>query len=64
MKLSPQTVALWARVLQAVAGARLLLKAPSLQDASVQARFLERFAAHGHREPIGSICAARAGSPR
>ena len=47
MKLSPQTVALWARVLQAVAGAKLLLKAPSLQDGSVQARFRERFAAHG-----------------
>jgi protein O-GlcNAc transferase len=47
MKLSPPTVALWAQVLQAVPGSTLWLKAPSLQDASVQARFRERFAAHG-----------------
>ena len=47
MKLSPQTVALWARVLQAVPGSRLLLKAPSLRDASVQTRFAALFAAQG-----------------
>jgi protein O-GlcNAc transferase len=47
IKLSPRTIALWAAVLHAVPAARLLLKAPSLQDASVQARFVERFAAQG-----------------
>jgi len=47
MKLSPRTIALWAEVLHAVPGSKLLLKAPSLQDAGVQARFGERFAAHG-----------------
>ncbi len=47
MKLTPRTVALWACVLQAVPGSTLLLKAPSLQDASVQAGFFERFAEHG-----------------
>ncbi|HRF73420.1 MAG TPA: glycosyltransferase, partial [Accumulibacter sp.] len=49
MKLSPRTIAVWAQVLHAVAGSRLLLKAPSLQDAGVRARFVERFAAHGIR---------------
>ncbi len=47
MKLSPRTIALWAQVLHAVPGSRLQLKAPSLQDTGVQARFVERFAAHG-----------------
>lgn len=47
MKLSPLTVELWARVLQAAPLARLLLKAPSLRDAEVRARFLALFAAHG-----------------
>lgn len=47
MKLSPTTVALWARVLQAVPGSRLLLKAPSLRDAAVQARFAALFGALG-----------------
>jgi len=47
MKLTPRTIALWARVLQAVPGSRLLLKAPSLQDGDVQAGFIKRFAAHG-----------------
>jgi predicted O-linked N-acetylglucosamine transferase (SPINDLY family) len=47
MKLSPTTVALWARVLQALPQALLLLKAPSLRDAEVQARFSALFAAHG-----------------
>lgn len=45
MKLSPQTVALWARILQAVPEALLLLKAPALRDAAVQARFADLFAA-------------------
>jgi predicted O-linked N-acetylglucosamine transferase (SPINDLY family) len=47
MKLSPRTIALWARVLQAVPGSRLLLKAPSLSDEAVQARFADLFAAQG-----------------
>lgn len=47
MKLSPQTIALWSRILQAVPDSRLLLKAPSLRDAAVQARFADLFAAQG-----------------
>lgn len=47
MKLTPQTIALWARVLLAVPDALLLLKAPSLRDAAVQARFTGLFAEHG-----------------
>jgi protein O-GlcNAc transferase len=47
MKLSPRTIALWARVLQAVPGSRLLLKAPSLRDAAVRERFAALFAGHG-----------------
>jgi hypothetical protein len=47
MKLSPRTIALWARVVRAVPGAMLLLKAPSLRDAAVQARYTELFAAQG-----------------
>ena len=46
MKLSPRTVALWASVLRGVPGSMLLLKAPSLRDQAVQARFIELF--HGH----------------
>ncbi|WP_299162687.1 hypothetical protein [Accumulibacter sp.] len=47
MKLSPRTIAVWAQVLQAVPGSKLLLKAPSLQDAGVRTSFVERFAEHG-----------------
>jgi predicted O-linked N-acetylglucosamine transferase (SPINDLY family) len=47
MKLSPRTIALWARVLKAVPNSQLLLKAPSLRDAAVQARFTDLFAAQG-----------------
>ena len=47
MKLSPPTIALWARVLLALPGSLLLLKAPSLRDPAVQARFADLFAAHG-----------------
>lgn len=47
MKLSPKTVQLWARVLKAVPDSQLLLKAPSLRDASVRARFSARFAEQG-----------------
>ena len=45
MKLSPGTVALWAKVLLAVPDARLLVKAPSTKDAAVQARFAVLFTA-------------------
>ncbi|MHB1216264.1 MAG: O-linked N-acetylglucosamine transferase, SPINDLY family protein [Thiobacillus sp.] len=47
MKLSPKTIALWSRIMQAVPDSRLLLKAPSLRDAAVQARFADLFAAQG-----------------
>ncbi|MES2354011.1 MAG: hypothetical protein V4568_06305 [Pseudomonadota bacterium] len=47
MKLSPKTIALWARVLQAVPDALLLLKAPSLGDEAVRTRFTDLFAASG-----------------
>ncbi|MFM7549037.1 MAG: hypothetical protein ACKO8I_09210, partial [Cyanobacteriota bacterium] len=47
MKLSPRTIALWAALLRELPDARLLLKAPSLADASVIARFRGLFAAEG-----------------
>ena len=46
-KLTPHTLQLWARVLQAVPGSRLLLKAPSLKDASAIAAFAERLTVLG-----------------
>lgn len=47
MKLSPKTIALWSRVLRALPESQLLLKAPSLRDAAVQARYVALFAEHG-----------------
>lgn len=47
MKLSPKTIALWAKVLHAVPGAQLLVKAPSLRDPEVQERFAALFAEQG-----------------
>lgn len=47
MKLSPRTLALWAQVLHAVPGSRLLLKAPAMSDAGVQARFTALLAEQG-----------------
>ena len=47
MKLSPRTIALWARVLKRVPDALLLLKAPSLRDPAVHARFAALFAVQG-----------------
>lgn len=47
MKLSPRTLRLWARVLKAVPGSQLLLKAPSLRDEAVQARFAGLLEAEG-----------------
>lgn len=46
-KLSDQTVALWARVLQAQPRARLLVKAVTLADAEVSASLLAAFERHG-----------------
>jgi predicted O-linked N-acetylglucosamine transferase (SPINDLY family) len=47
VKLNDAVVALWARVLGAVHGSRLLLKTRQLDDPAVQQATLERFAAHG-----------------
>jgi predicted O-linked N-acetylglucosamine transferase (SPINDLY family) len=47
MKLSPTTIALWSRVLRAVPESQLLLKAPSLRDPAVQARYVDLFAEQG-----------------
>ena len=59
-KLTPHTLALWARVLQAVPGSRLLLKAPSFGDEGAVAFFRERLVALGvaadrieFRGPVG-----------
>lgn len=47
LKLSPRTIRLWAAVLGDLPEARLLLKAPSLGDASVVERFQGLFTAEG-----------------
>lgn len=47
MKLSPSTIALWSALLHDLPEAQLLLKAPSLADASVIERFTGLFAAEG-----------------
>ena len=59
-KLTPRTLALWARVLQAVPDSRLLLKAPSFGDAGAVAFFRERLVTLGvdadrieFRGPVG-----------
>ncbi|MBF0183627.1 MAG: tetratricopeptide repeat protein [Magnetococcales bacterium] len=49
-KLSPSCVALWAKLLHAVAESRLLLKASSLGDAGTCQQVRQRFAEHGIRE--------------
>ena len=46
-KLTPHSVGLWARILQAVPGSRLMLKAPSFGDALAQQRYREMFARLG-----------------
>jgi predicted O-linked N-acetylglucosamine transferase (SPINDLY family) len=46
-KLTPPTVALWAQLLGAVAGSRLLLKASGLADAETAARLRQEFAGQG-----------------
>ena len=59
-KLTPRTLALWARVLAAVPESRLVLKAPSFSDESAKRFFAERLAALGvdaarieFRGPVG-----------
>lgn len=59
-KLTPRTIRLWADVLHAVAGTRLLLRAPSFKDAGAVSRFRRLFADHGigadrlvFRGPVG-----------
>jgi predicted O-linked N-acetylglucosamine transferase (SPINDLY family) len=59
-KLTPRTLSLWARVLQAVPGSRLLLKAPSFSDPGAIRIFGERLQALGvdlarveFRGPVG-----------
>jgi protein O-GlcNAc transferase len=46
-KMNDAVVALWARVLKAVDGSRLFLKATQLDEAAVQQSVLDRFAAQG-----------------
>ena len=59
-KLTPRTIGLWANVLRAIPGARLLLRAPSFKDAGPVTRFRRLFADHGigadrllFRGPVG-----------
>ncbi|KVM97809.1 tetratricopeptide repeat protein [Burkholderia diffusa] len=46
-KITDRVVAVWSRVLQAVAGAKLFVKAPNLDDPREQQALAGRFAAHG-----------------
>ena len=46
-KMNDDVVTLWSRVLVAVPGSRLFLKAKQLMEASVRQRVIERFAEHG-----------------
>lgn len=46
-KINAVVLRLWSRVLAAVPGARLLMKAEGLSDAAVRQRLLEAFSAHG-----------------
>ncbi|CAB3697600.1 O-linked N-acetylglucosamine transferase, SPINDLY family protein [Trinickia soli] len=47
VKVNDRVVAVWARILHAVPGARLFLKAQQLADEAQRAATLQRFAAHG-----------------
>lgn len=47
VKVNDRVVAVWSRILQAVPGARLFLKAQQLADEVQRAATVERFAAHG-----------------
>jgi len=46
-KVSGETRTLWARILAALPGSRMLVKAPGLRNPSAQRALLEAFAAHG-----------------
>jgi len=46
-KVTPEVVRLWAAVLRAVPGSRLICKAQRLEDASIRRRYAELFAAQG-----------------
>jgi len=46
-KVSPETMSLWARVLAAVPGSRLLIKANTLNDTVIRQRYMDRLAAAG-----------------
>jgi predicted O-linked N-acetylglucosamine transferase (SPINDLY family) len=46
-KITPDAVAVWARILHAAPGTRLLMQYRGLGDPAVQRRFLDLFAAHG-----------------
>jgi predicted O-linked N-acetylglucosamine transferase (SPINDLY family) len=46
-KITPDVVAVWARILRAAPGTRLVMKYRGLGDRSVHERFLDLFAAHG-----------------
>jgi predicted O-linked N-acetylglucosamine transferase (SPINDLY family) len=59
-KLTPHTIRLWSRVLKAVPGSKLLLKAPSFGDAGAQRRYANLFFEQGidrerieFRGPVG-----------
>ena len=59
-KLCDETLALWARVLEAAPGSRLILKAGPLADAATRQHLAERFAALGVEQDRLDL---RAGSP-
>jgi len=46
-KMNDEVIALWARVLHAIEGSRLLLKAKQLDEQSARSQVLARFASHG-----------------
>ena len=46
-KVTPQVVALWAKVMHAVPGSRFILKAKSLSDAATRLRYRALFESHG-----------------
>ena len=46
-KVTPRVVEVWARILDAVPGSRLLIKSAPLADEETRERYLEMFAGHG-----------------
>jgi predicted O-linked N-acetylglucosamine transferase (SPINDLY family) len=47
IKIQPQVVEVWSRVLQAVPGSRLLIKSGPLEHADIRERYLKMFESHG-----------------